>query len=211
INAPFDFVLGSYNDTDATLALIETHAADLAAIILEPMLGGGGCIPAELPFLQALREATERHGIVLIFDEVMTSRLSPGGLQAVLGVTPDMTTLGKYIGGGMSFGAFGGRAELMGRFDPRSPEALPHAGTFNNNALTAKGEELRGRLNAVAQRHGVKMLFTGIGSMLAVHMLAAPPRSPTEAGKGNMPARDLLFLDMQKVRIWLDRGGVLVV
>ena len=73
INAPFDFVLGSYNDTDATLALIDTHKDDLAAVILEPMLGGGGCIPAERPFLQALRDATTRHGIVLIFDEVMTS------------------------------------------------------------------------------------------------------------------------------------------
>ena len=73
---------------------------------------------------------------MLIFDEVMTSRLSPGGLQEALGIIPDMTTLGKYIGGGMSFGAFGGRADLMGRYDPRRPDALPHAGTFNNNILT---------------------------------------------------------------------------
>ena len=100
------------------------------------MLGGGGCIPAEPGFLQALRDATHRHGIVLIFDEVMTSRLSPGGLQAVVGVAPDLTTLGKYVGGGMSFGAFGGHAEAMARFDPRRPDALPHAGTFNNNVLT---------------------------------------------------------------------------
>ncbi len=232
INAPYDFVLGSYNDTDATLALIETHAADLAAVILEPMLGGGGCIPAELPFLKALREATTRHGIVLIFDEVMTSRLSPGGLQAVIGITPDMTTLGKYIGGGMSFGAFGGRAELMGRFDPRSPEALPHAGTFNNNVLTmaagiaaltevytpaaatalnAKGEELRGRLNAVAKRHDVAMLFTGIGSMPVgcTYATRRRARSPTEAAKGNQLARDLFFFDMQKAGLWLARRGMM--
>ena len=66
----------------------------------------------------------------------MTSRLAPGGLQSVVGVKPDLTTFGKYIGGGMSFGAFGGRAEIMDLFDPRRPDALPHAGTFNNNVLT---------------------------------------------------------------------------
>ncbi|MDP0941859.1 aminotransferase class III-fold pyridoxal phosphate-dependent enzyme, partial [Klebsiella quasipneumoniae] len=70
---------------------------------------------------------------MFILDEIQTSRLSPGGLQAVLGLTPDLTLLGKYFGGGLSFGAFGGRAELMARFDPRQPGALGHAGTFNNN------------------------------------------------------------------------------
>src|SRR5260370_14363509 len=117
------------------MAEIEANAADVACIILEPMLGGGGCIQADVAFLQALRDAATRHGAVLIFDEVMTSRLSPGGLQAAVGVIPDMTTLGKYIGGGMSFGAFGGKAELLSLFDPRRADALPHAGTFNNNVL----------------------------------------------------------------------------
>jgi glutamate-1-semialdehyde 2,1-aminomutase len=230
INAPFDFVLGTYNDTDATLALIETHKADLAAVILEPMMGGAGCLPAERPFLQALRDATKQHGIILIFDEVMTSRLSPGGLQAAMGIAPDLTTLGKYIGGGMSFGAFGGREDLMARFDPRQEGSLPHAGTFNNNVLTmaagiaalsevytpeaakalnATGESLRKRLNEVAKRHGVDMCFTGIGSMLSVHMLRTPPHSPVEAAKGNTLARDLFFFDMQKAGIWLARRGMM--
>ena len=83
-----------------------------------------------------LREETARHGIVLIFDEVMTSRLHPGGLSAKLGIEPDLKTLGKYVGGGMSFGAFGGRRQIMELFDPTKPNALPHAGTFNNNTLT---------------------------------------------------------------------------
>ena len=102
----------------------------------------------------------------------MTSRLSPGGLQPVRGIKPDLTTLGKYIGGGMSFGAFGGRADIMDLFDPRRPDALPHAGTFNNNVLTmsaglagltevytpdaaralnARGDALRERLNALCR------------------------------------------------------------
>jgi glutamate-1-semialdehyde 2,1-aminomutase len=230
VNAPFDYVFGTYNDIDATLAEIRAHAETLACVILEPMLGGGGCIPAELPFLQALREETRKHGIVLIFDEVMTSRLSPGGLQAALGVLPDLTTLGKYIGGGMSFGAFGGGEELMGLFDPRRADALPHAGTFNNNVLTmaagiasltevyppeaadrlnAIGEDLRARLNAVAGKYDVAVQFTGRGSMISAHMLRGPIRAPSDAAKGNMKARELLFYDLLKSGIWIAKRGMM--
>ena len=168
-NIPFPYVFGRFNDLDRTLALIERHADELAAIIIEPMMGAGGCIAGEPAFLEGLREAASRHGILLIFDEVMTSRLSPGGLQGKLGILPDLTTFGKYLGGGMSFGAFGGRAELMSRFDPARPDAIPHSGTYNNNVLTmaagvaglsqvftpaaadalsASGERLKARLNA---------------------------------------------------------------
>ncbi len=109
INVPHRWVLGRYNDASGAAALIDAHGADLAAILVEPMQGSGGCIPGEPAFLQALRDGADRTGAVLIFDEVMTSRMSAGGQQARLGITPDMTTLGKYIGGGMSFGAFGGK------------------------------------------------------------------------------------------------------
>ena len=84
-----------------------------------------------------MREAATRVGALLIFDEVMTARLSPNGLAKARGVVSDLTTLGKYVGGGMSFGAFGGRADILDMFDPRRPDALPHAGTFNNNVLVA--------------------------------------------------------------------------
>ena len=137
INVPFDYVLAPYNDIAATRALIEQHAADLALVILEPMMGSGGCIPADAGVPDhAARGRRTTVGALLILDEVMTSRLSPGGLQQVRGIKPDLTTFGKYIGGGMSFGAFGGRADIMDLFDPRRPDALPHAGTFNNNVLT---------------------------------------------------------------------------
>ena len=95
INAPFDYVMAPYNDLAATRALIERHAADLALVILEPMMGGGGCIAAAPEFLNMLREATTKVGALLILDEVMTSRLSPGGLQQVRGIKPDLTTFGK--------------------------------------------------------------------------------------------------------------------
>src|SRR5207248_4663534 len=136
INAPFDFLLAEYNDIEGTRALVEPHKGDLAAILIEPMLGGSGCIPADREFLADLRALASETGALLIFDEVMTSRLAPGGLQEAHGILADLTTLGKYVGGGMSFGAFGGRRDLMERFDPRRPDAFQHAGTFNNNVLT---------------------------------------------------------------------------
>src|SRR3546814_20607193 len=90
---------------------------------MEPMIGSGGCIPARAEVVAAVRAATAKHGVVLVFDEVMSSRLAPGGFQSVLGVTPDMMTMGKYLGGGLSFGAFGGRRDLMERFDTSRSDA----------------------------------------------------------------------------------------
>jgi len=217
LNVPFETVVGTFNDVEGTAALIDEHADRLAAVIVEPLVGGGGCIPASLEFLRMLRERTERHGIMLIFDEVMTSRLSPGGLQAVTGVIPDLTSLGKYIGGGFSAGAFGGRAEVMERFDPRRGDHLPHSGTYNNNVFTlsagiagltraytpeaaqtlnARGEALRKRLNEIVQRAGVAMQFMGYGSMMAVHMQRGEVRSPGDAAKGNAKLRELFFFDL---------------
>ena len=115
-NAPYPFVICQYNDVEGAIAAIHEHADDLAAVILEPMLGGGGGIVASTPFLSALRDVTRQVGALLIFDEVMTSRMSGGGVQSRVGITPDLTALGKYMGGGMSFGAFGGRADIMEPF-----------------------------------------------------------------------------------------------
>lgn len=152
VRAPFNFVIAPYNDIKGVKALLEPMKGDIGAIIVEPMLGAGGCIPAEPEFLIALREYATQIGAVLIFDEVQTSRLGPGGRQALLGITPDMTTLGKFFGGGFAFGAFGGKHEIMdmcvarsdgisyqaadSRFDIRKPGAISHGGTFNNSPLT---------------------------------------------------------------------------
>lgn len=230
VNAPYDFVIAPYNDIVGTGALLDAHRDELAAVILEPMLGGGGCIPAERDFLARLREKTTQHGALLIFDEVMTSRLAPGGLQERHGILPDLTTLGKYVGGGMSFGAFGGRAAVMDQFDPTRPNGLPHAGTFNNNVLTmsagfaglsqvytpeaaialnARGDALRQRLNELCQRQEVPMQFTGIGSMLNVHMTDIPLRSPADTAKGSSALRDLLFFDLLQAGIWIARRGMI--
>ncbi len=227
INAPHRWLLGAYNDLAATLAVIDAHAGDLACVLVEPMLGSGGCVPADPAFLAGLRAASAQVGALLIFDEVMTSRMAAGGMQARLGITPDMTTLGKYIGGGMSFGAFGGRADIMQRFDPRRPDALPHAGTFNNNVLTmaaghagltrlftpevaealfARGEALRARLNALAG--GVRMQWTGLGSMLTAHFVRGPVRNPADAARGDAGLRELFFFDMLDRGYYLARRGM---
>jgi glutamate-1-semialdehyde 2,1-aminomutase len=230
INAPFEFVVATYNDLDHTMALLEKNAGSLAAVLIEPMMGAGGCIPAERAFLQALREAASKHGILLIFDEVMTSRLSPGGLQEAYGILPDITTLGKYIGGGMTCGAFGGRAEIMQRFDARQPGAFPHAGTFNNNVLTmsagiagmslytpevarqhnARGDSLRRKLNELAKAEGVNMQFTGIGSMLNLHMCSGPVKNPADAAKADKDLADLFFFDLLAKGFWFARRGMVV-
>jgi glutamate-1-semialdehyde 2,1-aminomutase len=230
INAPFDYVIASYNNPDVTRALIRQHGNELAAVILEPMMGSGGCIAAEPEFLAMLREETQRTGALLILDEVMTSRLSPGGLQAVRGIKPDLTTFGKYIGGGMSFGAFGGRGDIMDLFDPRRPDALPHAGTFNNNVLTmnaglagltevytplaaealnARGDALRDRLNDLCRAADAPVQFTGIGSMLAVHTARGRIRTPADAAKSDAKLKELFFFDMLAQGIWLARRGMM--
>ena len=231
VNAPFPFVFGTYNDAENCRQLIRQHADRLAAVILEPMFGSAGCIRAEPEFLAMLREETRRAGTLLIFDEVMTSRLTPGGLQADTGVMPDLTTLGKYIGGGLSFGAFGGRADIMDQFDPRKPDALPHAGTFNNNILTmsaglagftqvytreaalalnARGDGLRGRLNALAAKHALPVQFTGFGSMLAIHFRTGAIRSYEDAKAGRNELKPLAQLDLFQRGLYSGRRGMYV-
>lgn len=228
INAPFETVIASYNDIEGTREAIRGNAGRLAAVIVEPMTGSGGCIEAAPAFLAMLREETARHGIVLIFDEVMTSRLAPGGLHEATGITPDLVSFGKYLGGGVSFGAFGGRAELMARLDPTSPAALSHSGTYNNNVLTmaagiaglehvytpeavarlnAAGDELRRALEAAIEAEAMPMSVTGRGSMLCIHFRPGPIHTPVEAARVPMAARKLLHLEMNLRGFYLARRG----
>ena len=229
LNAPFDFLVSRYNDLKAVEDLIRPCRTELAAILVEPMQGTTGCIPAERGFLAGLRALADDTGALLIFDEVMTSRLASGGLQQVHGILPDLTTLGKYLGGGMSFGAFGGRADIMEHFDPRRPDAFQHAGTFNNNVLTMNaglvgltqvytperahtlnewGDRLRRRLNTIVQQHGLAMQFTGLGSMMSVHMTDRPIRSEEDAAAGNDALRDLFWFDLVASGIWFAKRGM---
>ncbi|KFA45985.1 hypothetical protein S40293_09207 [Stachybotrys chartarum IBT 40293] len=190
---PHDFILGRFNDIEYTKTLLSD---DIAAIIVEPMQGAGGSIPGTKEFLRFLRDSATKYGALLIFDEVVTSRLYLSGLQGYLGITPDITTLGKYVGGGPSFGAFGGRYDIMDALDPRNSTAMAHSGTFNNNIFTmaagiaaAKlmtqdrvdkanrlGDKLRDGINSTMQRFGSPNISaTGFGSMIGLHFAGPEP------------------------------------
>jgi glutamate-1-semialdehyde 2,1-aminomutase len=138
-----DTLMAPYNDLEAVHALIDEHE-DVAAVIVEPVAGNMGLVPPQPGFLEGLRDVTTAAGVLLVFDEVMTGfRVHPGGAQGLYGVTPDLTTLGKVIGGGLPVGAFGGRREIMELVAPAGP--VYQAGTLSGNplAMTAGIETLR--------------------------------------------------------------------
>lgn len=193
MNPSFEFVLAPYNDITGTDEILAGLPPDsLAAVMVEPMQGAGGCVPGRQDFLLHLQEVATKQGALLILDEVMTSRLGYGGLQDKLGLKPDLTTLGKWIGGGMSFGAFGGRKDIMDLFDPRQSK-LVHSGTFNNNvvtmaagiagcnifdraavdALNVLGETLKQRLSKsidsrLQPSSESRVFITGVGSLMNI-------------------------------------------
>ncbi len=179
-----------WNDAEACEQIIEREAAALAAVLVDPLLGIGGVLPPAPGFLERLRAVTERHGIVLVFDEVISFRVAPGGAQERFGVRPDLTTLGKIIGGGLPVGAFGGRADIMAAYDPRKGGArISHGGTFNANPLTmaaglatlealtpeayarldALGDRLRGGVTRLLRATRRRGQVTGLGSLFCLH------------------------------------------
>ncbi len=183
-----DVLVVPFNDVEVARQIIERNAKDLAAVIVEPILGSGGGIPATSEFLRFLRDATRSIGALLIFDEIITFRLSFGGAQEIYGITPDLTTLGKIIGGGFPIGAFGGSAEVMALFDPVR-RRLFQGGTFNGNAismiaghatlelltrseiarLNALGDMLRQGIDEAFAQSSVPGKALGVGSLLQVH------------------------------------------
>jgi glutamate-1-semialdehyde 2,1-aminomutase len=183
-----------FNNPDAAERIIRREASQLAAVILEPVIGAGGVIPATPEFLRRLREVTRELGILLIFDEVISFRVGPGGAQELYGVTPDLTTLGKIIGGGLPVAAFGGRGDIMAVLDPRHEPSLAQGGTYNGNPLgmaagvaamreltpdvyadlNRRGARVCEQLTEVFASHGVDVQVNGAGSMLALHFTDQP-------------------------------------
>ncbi|KAK8221565.1 pyridoxal phosphate-dependent transferase [Phyllosticta capitalensis] len=223
-----DWVVARYNDIESARKAVE-ETPDVAAVLLEGMQGAGGCIPASRDFLLAVQRAAAKVGALFIIDEVMTSRLSPGGLQSMMGLSPDLTTLGKYLGGCLAFGAFGGRQDVMSVYDPREAGALAHSGTFNNNtlamhagfaglsrvytpeastALTQIGVELLARLRSVTQ--GTKATFTGVGSVMSLHVTDSGIRDLTRADvEEREDIKDLFWFEMLESGFWITRRGML--
>ncbi|AER55343.1 glutamate-1-semialdehyde aminotransferase [Pseudoxanthomonas spadix BD-a59] len=178
----------SYNDFDGATALFDEIGGEIAAVIIEPVVGNANCIPPRAGYLQHLRALCSQHGAVLIFDEVMTGfRVALGGAQAHYGITPDLTTFGKIIGGGMPVGAYGGRAELMRQIAPAGP--IYQAGTLSGNPvamaaglamlelvqapgfharLTAATASLCAGLEAAAGQAGVALTTNQVGGMFGL-------------------------------------------
>ncbi|MCE2404515.1 MAG: aspartate aminotransferase family protein [Dehalococcoidia bacterium] len=208
-----EVVVMPFNDTAAARAILEDNAGELAAVIVEPVLGGSGMVPADQEYLDALREFTELDGSVLIFDEVISFRASHGGAQEHYGIRPDMTTFGKIIGGGFAVGAFGGRRDLMDLYDPTTGPVVGHAGTFNGNPMTMVAgavtledltPDVYDRLGPLTEglRQGVRdacaeldvpVRVTGLGSLFGIHFLDRPVRTYRDVHSSDRDLRQRVF------------------
>jgi glutamate-1-semialdehyde 2,1-aminomutase len=228
LRAPFDYVLCKYNDLEEAKGLFAEHGADIACVIVEPLMGAAGCIPAQPGFLSGLRSLCDRSGSLLILDEVMTSRMAYGGAQERLGIRADLTTLGKYMAGGMNSGAFGGSAEIMAVFDPSRGGTLAHGGTFNNNVISMaagvaaleqvltpslldglfdRGERLRRDIQAILAESTLPLSVTGWGSMMNFHATKALIQSPVDLTDADQRWRELLVFGLIDASYYLAPRG----
>ncbi|MFH1812211.1 MAG: glutamate-1-semialdehyde 2,1-aminomutase [Pseudomonadota bacterium] len=193
-----DTLNARYNDLDSVRSLLDANKDQVAAIIVEPVVGNMGCVPPVDGFLRGLRSLCDQHGCLLIFDEVMTGfRVHPGCAQSLYGVKPDLTTLGKVIGGGLPVGAYGGRADLMMQVSPAGP--MYQAGTLSGNPLAvaaglatlrrlhqhpelfegleARGAQLATGLAQAASAAGLPHVVNRVGSMFSLFLVAGPVHS----------------------------------
>jgi glutamate-1-semialdehyde 2,1-aminomutase len=212
-----------YNDLNAVRELFRSEGEKFAAVILEPVAGNMGCVPPAEGYLESLREITAEYGIVLIFDEVMTGfRLARGGAQERFGVTPDLTTLGKIIGGGLPVGAYGGRREIMELIAPSGP--VYQAGTLSGNPLAmAAGlatlrqsgesgfykrlEELGDRwqrgMREAASAGDIPFTINQVGSMVSIFFTAGPVTDFASAAESDTEAFKDFFWHMISRGVYL--------
>jgi glutamate-1-semialdehyde 2,1-aminomutase len=215
-----DCIIVPYNNARITEQIIADNHEDLAAIIVEPMQGAAGMVAAEPDFLRALRDVSSRYGIPLIFDEVITFRLARGGCQEIHDVVPDLTTLGKIVGGGLPGAAVAGRAELVDISSPYTAGGVSISGTLHGNpastvaglatlrALTISeidrinrlGEQLRNKFSSVLEEVGVNVQLTGMGSLTQFHFTDQEVTDWRSAATERVDIRAILQL------LFLDRG-----
>jgi glutamate-1-semialdehyde 2,1-aminomutase len=212
-----------YNDLVAVRQAAQQYPGEIAAIIVEPVAGNMGVVPPRPGFLEGLRQICDADGILLIFDEVITGfRVAPGGAQELYGIRPDLTCLGKIIGGGLPVGAYGGRRDLMAQMAPSGPiyqagtlsgnpvavaaglatlEALQEPGFYEN--LEAKGAWLAQELAQAAARQGVELTVNRVGSMLTLFFTAGPVTDLEEAKKSDLTRFRRFFQDMLAAGVYL--------
>ena len=212
-----------FNETEPAREILERHQDQLAAVIVEPMLGSVGMLPASREFLAMLRDFTAANGVTLIFDEVISFRIAPGGAQEYYGITPDLTSLGKIIGGGFAVGAFGGRRDIMGLYDPTAGPRVAHAGTFNANPATMLAgavtleqltpevyrrlaevtERLRQGLREAGRELEVPVQVTGLGSLFGIHFLEGELVGYRDIARADAGFRHEVFLGLMNEGILL--------
>jgi glutamate-1-semialdehyde 2,1-aminomutase len=212
-----------YNDLDAVRACLAAEGAEVAAVIVEPVAGNMGVVPPAPGFLAGLRDLTRRHGALLVFDEVITGfRVAPGGAQARYGVTPDLTILGKIIGGGLPVGAYGGRREIMECVSPLG--AVYQAGTLSGNPLAVaaglatlralrepgvydtleeRAATLEAGLREAAARTRVPATVNRVGSMLTAFFAPQPVTDWTSAARADRARYAAFFHAMLKRGVYL--------
>jgi glutamate-1-semialdehyde 2,1-aminomutase len=212
-----------YNDPDTIREVMQTKGDQIAAIIVEPVVGNMGLVPPADGFLEMLREVTQRHGALLIFDEVMTGfRVAHGGAQALFGIAPDITCFGKIIGGGLPVGAYGGRRELMANIAPQGP--VYQAGTLSGNplamaagiatlqqlerpgfyeALDKVSEKLARGLQKAAADAGQAVSVSRVGSMLGLFFTGIPVRNFSDAKTSDLKKFAAYYKGMRERGVYL--------
>ena len=218
-----------FNDPDALRSAIDDAGDALAAVLLEPVLGSGGVIPPEPGYLEQARRWTRDAGALLVFDEVITFRLSRGGYQETAAIQPDLTAFAKIIGGGFPVGALGGRADVMDVFRPGGERSVSHSGTSNGNPVTvaaglkvlelldngayarldALGERLAQGLKAAIARTGVAAQVTHVGSLLNVHFTTEPVRDFDDAQRSDPVATAAFHLGLMNRGVFVAPRGML--
>lgn len=212
-----------FNDSTTAKEILERHKAELAAVIVEPLMGGAGFIQADKEYLSTLRQVTTENDIVLIFDEVCGLRAGPGAGQGLFNVYPDMTALGKSVGGGLPLGAFGGKREIMDLY--KSSEVrrhVGHSGSFNGNPLSMTSgavtfeqltpetydrldeltEYLRLGISSICGEFGIPVQVTGLGSLFAIHFNDKPVKNARDASTDDQHLRQQVFLGLMNRGIW---------
>jgi glutamate-1-semialdehyde 2,1-aminomutase len=222
-----EIIVVPFNNKTVAEKIIRHQHDQIACVIVEPMLGAAGCVPPADDYLKFLRSLTRDLGILLIFDEVVTFRLSIGGAQQLYGIEPDITAFGKIIGGGFPIGAFGGPSEIMKIYSPQEKEFISQSGTFNGNPVTMEagiaclkalnskvlehinslGRLFRKGVNSAFQKVGIRGQSTGIGSLSCIHFNSETIKDYRSVVKGNFPAMELVHLELLLKGINIPRRG----
>lgn len=218
-----DTIILPYNDSGAVKKAFAEKGREIAAVVVEPVAGNMGLVLPEAGFLEDLRKLTEENGAVLIFDEVITGfRVGPGGAQDYFGVYPDLTTLGKVIGGGLPVGAYGGKAEIMSHLAPAGP--VYQAGTLSGNPLAMaagvetlkqlkepgfyeqlaeKRKKLASGLAEAAAGQGIEISQAGIGSMFCTFFTGGPVKNFDSAGSSDTEQFKVFFRELLRCGVYI--------